>query len=154
MEKDNKGIDYYLGIIMNPNYKWNRDYGLSFLTPDSFNILDSALSNLRRLGEGEQRYFEIAKFTFTHHKNNYYKIKELDYQQPRIIAQRFIGKKKVRLFIFNRDKNKCLRCGSIDKLTLDHIVAIHCGGENKLSNLQTLCRSCNSSKSINYKDYR
>ena len=28
------------------------------------------------------------------------------------------------------------------------------GGENKISNLQTLCKSCNSKKSDNYKDYR
>ena len=141
-------------IISNANYQWNKNYKLTFLTQESFNILDNALSNLRRCGEGEERYYDVAKHTFKHYKDNYYKIKELDYQQPRIIAQKFIGRKKIRDFIFTRDKNKCLRCGSIDKLTLDHITSIHCGGDNKLSNLQTLCKSCNSKKKTNFKDYR
>lgn len=145
---------YYIEIVMNPNYKWNDNYKLTFLTPESFNILDNALFNLRKLGDGEERYFEVARFMFKHFLNNFYKIKELDYQQPRVIAQKFIGRKKIRDFIFNRDKNKCLKCDSLEKLTLDHIQAIHLGGENKLGNLQTLCKSCNSSKSTNFKDYR
>lgn len=141
-------------ILLNPNYKFNDNYKLAFITPETYRILSDAISQLRRIRFFTEEEHSIICHTYKHSYNNYYKIKELDYQQPRLIAQKFIGRKKIRDFIFNRDKNKCLKCGRNDKLTLDHILAIHCGGENKLSNLQTLCKSCNSVKSTNYKDYR
>jgi len=146
--------DSLLEIIFKPNYKFNYDYGICFLTPESYNILSEALSELRRLGEGNEDYFFVAKSIFKLHNDNYYKIKRLNSMQPRLIAQKFIGKKNVRQFIFNRDSNQCLNCGKKEKLQLDHIVPISKGGENKLSNLQTLCNSCNSIKKDNYKDYR
>lgn len=42
----------------------------------------------------------------------------------------------------------------VSDLTLDHIQPIHYGGENKIGNLQTLCRSCNSKKGTKFFDYR
>ena len=56
---------------------------------------------------------------------------------------------EVRKYVFDRDRNKCLGCGKTDleaKLTIDHIEPLAQGGSNDLSNLQTLCGSCNSSK--------
>lgn len=47
--------------------------------------------------------------------------------------------------VIQRDK-KCLNCGSIENLTVDHIVPISKGGTNVLVNLQTLCESCNFRK--------
>jgi len=40
----------------------------------------------------------------------------------------------------------CWVCLSTEKLTVDHIVPISRGGTNDISNLTTLCQSCNSSK--------
>lgn len=51
-----------------------------------------------------------------------------------------------RLIIFNRDGNKCLRCRTSFRLTIDHIVPVAKGGTNAEENLQTLCKSCNCSK--------
>jgi len=45
-----------------------------------------------------------------------------------------------------RDGFKCAQCGSGADLTLDHKVALINGGDNALSNLQILCRTCNGKK--------
>jgi 5-methylcytosine-specific restriction protein A len=43
----------------------------------------------------------------------------------------------------------CFKCGSIKDLTTDHIVSKKNGGLDEWSNLQTLCRVCNSIKGSN-----
>ena len=56
--------------------------------------------------------------------------------------------------VFARDGGCCLKCGSINDLSIDHIVALSNGGDNSVENLQTLCKGCNSSKGGSTKDYR
>ena len=51
-----------------------------------------------------------------------------------------------RAIIYERDGYRCRYCGSTNDLTLDHIVPVSRRGDNSSSNLQTLCRSCNSRK--------
>ena len=153
MAKDKKGFILYADLI-NVNYKFNTDYGLSYLNTEQFNKIDNSLSTLRRLKEISGEEYHLLRSIFKHQYYNYSKIRELISLEPRKIAQKFIGRKKIRDFIFKRDKFKCLKCGSKCNLTIDHIEPIFTGGENKLSNLQTLCKSCNSSKSSTYKDYR
>lgn len=51
--------------------------------------------------------------------------------------------------------NKCLACGRDDVLlTVDHVVPVVLGGTNDISNLQPLCKSCNSKKHAQVIDYR
>jgi hypothetical protein len=52
----------------------------------------------------------------------------------------------LRATIFARDGHRCLRCGTTDKLTIDHKRPVARGGTNSADNLQTLCGPCNSSK--------
>ena len=52
----------------------------------------------------------------------------------------------VRLAIFERDAYRCRNCGDHHDLTIDHIVPVSRGGSDESTNLQTLCRPCNSSK--------
>lgn len=49
--------------------------------------------------------------------------------------------------------NKCLKCGSADRLSIDHVVPVP-EGNNLIDNIQPLCRGCNSGKRGNYTDYR
>lgn len=50
--------------------------------------------------------------------------------------------------------DRCLKCGKEGELTVDHIIPVSMGGTSDISNIQPLCRSCNSSKGATYKDYR
>jgi len=149
-----KTVEECYNILYNPIYKFNDNYGLVYLSIDSYNMVCSILSHLRRIKEIDSHTAHILRNVFLHFYKNEIKIRELDSIQPRLIAQKFIGKKKVREYILKRDKYKCLKCGSKSNLTIDHINPIYIGGENKLSNLQTLCKSCNSNKGIKFKDYR
>lgn len=56
--------------------------------------------------------------------------------------------------VYKRDGDRCLRCGTYENLTLDHIKAKSRGGSNDIYNLQTLCVRCNFLKGAIEKDYR
>lgn len=67
------------------------------------------------------------------------------------VDQRFFPKtkmlpKKLRLMILERDNYTCQHCGSRDHPCIDHILPVVRGGSDDPSNLQVLCRSCNSRK--------
>lgn len=51
-----------------------------------------------------------------------------------------------RQWIKERDEFRCKMCNTHENLTVDHIVSVAEGGTNDVSNLQTLCQSCNSRK--------
>ena len=53
--------------------------------------------------------------------------------------------RKIRQTVINRD-GCCQMCGTEERLSVDHIVPRHLGGDDNLTNLQVLCSSCNSSK--------
>ncbi len=56
---------------------------------------------------------------------------------------------EVRKYVFQRDKYQCQSCGKTTietNLTIDHIIPLARGGQNDISNLQTLCRICNQTK--------
>lgn len=51
-----------------------------------------------------------------------------------------------RLFVWQRDKGQCVKCGSRERLEFDHIIPISAGGSNTERNVQLLCETCNRSK--------
>lgn len=52
----------------------------------------------------------------------------------------------VRFEVYERDGNRCCKCGSTAHLEIDHIIPISKGGTSDLNNLQTLCHDCNAKK--------
>lgn len=56
---------------------------------------------------------------------------------------------EVKSYIFQRDKFQCQSCGKNCQevnLSIDHIIPLSRGGKNDISNLQTLCLTCNQRK--------
>ena len=53
--------------------------------------------------------------------------------------------------IVDRDGEFCVRCRGTEKLTIDHIIPLKLLGRGELSNLQLLCKPCNSSKGCRVK---
>ena len=139
--------------LMDIEWKIHDTYGQSYVEPDEYNKQMNNLSILRNLKEICSHEREVILSVLNHGRKHYKELKEYLYNAPRREAQKFIGKKNVRHFIFNRDKC-CLRCFDSNNLSLDHIVPINIGGLNRLYNLQTLCCSCNSWKGTQIIDYR
>lgn len=71
---------------------------------------------------------------------------ERTYETRRKRANAAISELSLRRLIFQRDGSKCKICGSAEKLCVDHIISVKNHGDNRPSNLQTLCKSCNSKK--------
>lgn len=53
---------------------------------------------------------------------------------------------KKRQDVKERDGFACVACGSEESLSIDHVLPRALGGSDDMSNLQTLCRWCNTSK--------
>lgn len=68
------------------------------------------------------------------------------YDERRKRANYVISRLEIRLMVFHRDGNKCVKCGSRKYLQIDHIIAVRNGGDDDLKNFQTLCGKCNASK--------
>lgn len=57
-------------------------------------------------------------------------------------------------FLLTLTGGKCAACGSTNDITKDHVIPVTLGGSDGLSNLQVLCRSCNSLKRCKTIDFR
>lgn len=69
----------------------------------------------------------------------------------RLPHQRRKGRTERRMQILSRDEFTCLKCGEPYpeyNLEVDHIIPLHQGGPDNVSNLQTLCKSCHAAKSL------
>jgi 5-methylcytosine-specific restriction endonuclease McrA len=56
---------------------------------------------------------------------------------------------EVKKYVFERDRYQCQSCSKTKletQLIIDHIIPLARGGQNDISNLQTLCISCNQQK--------
>lgn len=106
-------------------------------------LVDSGLINL--YGDG---YAFIPSF----HSHQHINPRESESKLPAPEGVAESGPKKVgkstRLAVFERDGHVCVRCGSTDRLEVDHILPKSCGGPHIFENLRTLCKSCNAARPV------
>lgn len=76
--------------------------------------------------------------------NNFYNDKEIWNAICRV--ERAKVSNKMRFAIYERDHNRCRKCGSRYNLEIDNIIPISKGGKSTMDNLQTLCHNCNVEK--------
>jgi hypothetical protein len=116
--------------------------------------VDELLNQLAKQGfilryeVGGNRYIQIVNFL--KHQNPHYKESEsIIPSPPGWIDSNYVAfgvPEELRQETFDRDGRKCVICGAKEDLSIDHIIPRSKGGTNDPENLQTLCRSCNSSK--------
>uniref|UniRef100_A0A6H1ZT43 Putative homing endonuclease n=1 Tax=viral metagenome TaxID=1070528 RepID=A0A6H1ZT43_9ZZZZ len=63
-------------------------------------------------------------------------------------------KKKIKARVYERDGRRCLVCGRIDHLTIDHIVPLSLWKNNSHRNMQVMCGQCNVEKGVKVISYR
>lgn len=121
---------------------------------DACNIYDESISVLRKYKIVDSDLLSEQRGKLKYLRDKYKSYLESKSQQPRIKACSYTSKKDVRIAVFELYGNKCLCCGTEEKITIDHVVPVKKGGVNELSNMQPLCKSCNSRKSTSTTDYR
>jgi hypothetical protein len=134
---------------------------MELFAADDFSVSDSldqlaSSGFLVRYEVDRRKYVQIVNFIkhqMPHHKEVPSDIPAPP-GSPQVTRHAYDVSPDVRSSVFSRDGMKCLRCGTKDSLSIDHIVSLSQGGDNAITNLQTLCTSCNSAKGGATKDYR
>lgn len=70
------------------------------------------------------------------------------YSKAKHAIERSQFSQKIKRAVKKRDGMSCVLCGIKDKLEVDHIRELRCGGDNSMNNLQTLCKPCHLKKTI------
>lgn len=153
MAENKKSLTAKIITIIEEEMKFSDKFGIQYFEQSTFSKIENILSQMRRMMVISGDEYHILFSNYQHLYKNFIKYKHLISKEPRYIAQKFIRRKDVRNFIFDRDK-ACLACGSFKHLTIDHVIPISKNGLNEIENLQTLCKSCNSRKRDNIIDYR
>lgn len=120
---------------------------------DSFDI-DPMLNQLQSKGFLVRYEIDGLRLIYIH---NFVKHQDPHYKEVASVLPPFPGTtdevvaitvtKIQRARIFDRDGHICTTCGSENNLSIDHVLPVSMGGDSSDNNLQTLCFSCNSSKS-------
>lgn len=73
-------------------------------------------------------------------------IVELETSENTISPKRQPIPDNIKMFVWQRDRGRCVKCGSQKNLEFDHIIPLSKGGSNSARNTQLLCEECNRSK--------
>ena len=101
----------------------------------------NSYKGVRKVGESKQVYHRVYcknhPEIISHLKANRY-AREKGAEGSHTLAEWKAVKEKY--------NNRCAFCGELKPLTKDHIIPLSKGGTNYITNIQPLCRNCNSKK--------
>lgn len=111
----------------------------------------------RRAEFRKQHHAEVISYYAAYRKANKEKLSAYHYkrQAKLLSAGHHTAEEWIAMLAFYG--HKCVRCGrSAPEVTItkDHVIPVTLGGSNDITNLQPLCKSCNSSKRQRSTDYR
>jgi len=107
--------------------------------------------SLNRVTEMENRYHKVIKAeadlyidNLKIHKRHIFQLREiLSGRSDRVEDERTIPT-IIKIKVWSRDKCKCTKCESEQKLHIHHIIHFAKGGQHKLNNLVLLCAKCHA----------
>lgn len=67
-------------------------------------------------------------------------------RDPSAKQRRYSVTGEMRRAVYERDRGRCVTCGSPNDLEYDHVLPVAKGGATSVDNLQLLCRPCNRRK--------
>lgn len=67
----------------------------------------------------------------------------INFDRPKFAGRPWIPV-SIRTAVLKRDGRRCLVCGSIERLSMDHVIPFSHGGLDTIKNLRVLCVPCNS----------
>ena len=128
-----------LSLILGCHHTWNQELGKNELHESAHRIVYMPPS----------RYAEKLPLVLRHFKVSGKQIEVYGYDPADGWTDRRFKERipsDIRWQVWERDNFTCKTCGSRKNLSIDHIIAESRGGKLEMENLQTLCKSCNSSK--------
>lgn len=126
----------------------------SMIRHDELNKIRVAVSNMRRVNMYEPELLREIEYHAKSRYKRWQQCQERQISEERREACKYTSKENVRKWVFTVHGEECLKCGTTQNITIDHIKPVARGGKNRLWNLQPLCQSCNSSKGTKTIDYR
>lgn len=100
----------------------------------------------------EEEFILLAKEMELRKQKKFEKLKKIVELSEKIDGQDDTFKREsipddVKIYVWQRDGGKCVKCNSQENLEFDHIIPISKGGSNTARNIQLLCEKCNREKS-------
>lgn len=120
--------------------------GIVFMTYEGRAIKETTKGNLDVTSSSNHKDILTMEDILTVDKNagSYSPITSVTYADSSTPRTKRIPK-TVEMYVWRRDRGRCVKCGSNERLEYDHIVPVSKGGSNTDRNIQLLCEYCNRS---------
>lgn len=149
----NNLLDDYTNFIHLDWIDVDKELGI-YYELEKIDKINESLSKLRNIGVIDSDTVWEQRQKLKIFRDRYYIFQNQKDKLPRKKASSHTSNKKIRKLVFEKYGEVCLKCGSTNDLTIDHVIPVKKGGKNDISNYQPLCKSCNSKKSVKTTDYR